>query len=60
MPATMDKDGNATVTCDCGKPIIIADKNGMFCEDLCGYEESKKAAELVESVILLCSTGLER
>jgi len=51
MPFTMDEKGNASVTCDCGKPIVIADKYGMFCEDLCGYEESKKAALVISQTI---------
>ena len=51
MPTTMDKDGNATVTCDCGKPITFVDKYGMFCEDLCGYEESIKAEKILTAMI---------
>jgi len=27
----------------CGKPITVSNKYGMFCEDLCGLEESKRA-----------------
>ena len=42
----------AFVYCDdCGKPLIVVNKNGMFCEDLCGYEESKKAGEQVDALI---------
>ena len=54
MPAKIDKDGNATVTCDCGKPIIMANKYGMFCEDMCGYEESKQAEIVITNMIERC------
>ena len=42
----------AFVYCDdCGKPLTVVNKNGMFCEDLCGYEESKKAGEQLDVLI---------
>jgi len=30
---------------DCGKPLTFVDENGMFCEDRCGYEQSRRARE---------------
>jgi len=51
MPATMDKNGNVKALCECGKPLTQVDKYGMFCEDMCGYEESKEADKLIESII---------
>lgn len=36
--------GHINISCDqCGKPITKSNKYGMFCEDLCDLEESKKA-----------------
>jgi len=26
---------------ECGKPIIVTNKYGMFCKDLCGLKEAK-------------------
>ena len=55
MPAIMDDKGNVEVTCDCGKRITVTNKYGMFCEDMCGYEESIKADKLIENMIhMLC------
>ena len=52
MPATMDDKGNVTVTCDdCGKPIVSSNEYGMFCEDKCRLEESKKAKAKIEEFI---------
>ena len=45
MAATVDEEGNALITCDCGKPIVRANEFGMFCEDKCGMKESIKIAE---------------
>lgn len=52
MPFTMDEKGNASVTCDCGKPIVTANEYGMFCEDMCGYEESKRASKILDALII--------
>ena len=51
MPATIDKDGNASVTCDCGTKLCIMDMYGMFCEDMCGHAESVVAHEGLEKLI---------
>ena len=53
MPAKakMDNNGNITITCECGKPIIKSNKYGMFCEDECGLKESKKAKFKLNSLI---------
>lgn len=45
------EDGGIDVLCKCGKPIVISNEYGMFCEDMCGYEESKKAAEAMGPLI---------
>jgi len=38
------KNGNASLTCKvCGKPIVKSNKYGMYCENMCGLEEDKKA-----------------
>lgn len=40
------------ITCDkCGKPITVSNKYGMFCEDLCDLEESKKAKKTVDKLL---------
>jgi hypothetical protein len=44
------KTKNLEVTCECGKPIVVANKYGMFCEDMCGFKESKKAKKLVDDL----------
>ena len=42
----------AFVTCDyCGKPVVKADKYGMWCEDECGREDSIKALSEVEAIM---------
>jgi hypothetical protein len=42
----------AYVTCDdCGKPITVVTEIGMFCEDLCGIEESKGAGKEINALI---------
>lgn len=51
MPLTIDKNGNASATCDCGKPITVTNKYGMFCEDMCGLKESKEAGEFLDIFI---------
>ncbi len=45
------KGDEALVTCDCGKQLTRVDKYGMFCEDLCGHEESVAAEKIVEEAI---------
>jgi hypothetical protein len=43
---------NAHVFCDdCGKDLTVANVYGMFCEDLCGYEESVKASEQIDEMV---------
>ena len=51
MPITVDENGHADATCDCGKPITVTSKYGMFCEDMCGLKESKEAGEFLDSFI---------
>jgi len=51
MPLTIDENGHADATCDCGKPITVTSKYGMFCEDMCGLEEAKKAEEFVGNLV---------
>lgn len=36
---------------ECGKPLTVANEHGMFCEDMCGFEESKRAAKTVKKMI---------
>lgn len=51
--------GNYEIDCDmCGKPITEANKYGMFCEDLCGLEESEKAYKAVKDFIKDLAGGL--
>jgi len=52
MPVTIDDKGNASVTCDCGKPLTKVNEYGMFCDDMCGYEESIKASALLDAIIV--------
>ena len=35
----------------CGKPLVETTEFGMFCEDRCGYEESKKAMGQTKELI---------
>lgn len=43
---------NAHIFCDdCGKDITIANIYGMFCEDMCGYEESVESFKQVDEMI---------
>ena len=42
---------DAFATCDCGKDITITNEYGMFCEDICGYEESVEASKQVDDLI---------
>jgi len=51
MPATIDDKGNASVTCECGKPLTKVNEYGMFCDDMCGYKESIKASTLLDAII---------
>lgn len=47
---------NLKVECECGKPITVATKYGMFCEDLCGEEEARKYEGLIDDLTeRLCS-----
>jgi len=42
----------AYVYCDdCGKPLTVVHSVGMFCEDMCGFEESVKAGEEIDALI---------
>ena len=42
----------AYVYCDdCGKPLTISNEMGMFCDDLCGFEESAQAAKTIDALI---------
>jgi hypothetical protein len=43
---------------DCGKPVCVANKYGMFCEDHCGMEEAIKASKKLERVINAVVKGL--
>ena len=41
-----------TIKCQkCGKPIVHSNKYGMFCEDWCELEESKKSSKFLEKLI---------
>lgn len=56
MPVKIKKNKNKTVdvevTCDyCGKPITHTNEYGMFCDNYCGLEESKKAKEFWDEFI---------
>jgi len=51
MPAEIDNDGNVKANCECGKPLTNVNKYGMFCDDMCGYEESKETDETVTKII---------
>ena len=51
MPAIIDKQGDVTATCECGKELCMMDMYGTFCEDLCGHEESVIAHNNVEKLI---------
>jgi len=51
MPIAIDENGHADATCDCGKPITVTNKYGMFCEDMCGLKESKEADEFVSNLV---------
>jgi hypothetical protein len=43
---------DAHVFCDdCGKDITVSNVYGMFCEDMCGYDESVKAKQEVDVMI---------
>lgn len=43
---------NAHIYCDdCGKDITVSNEYGMFCEDLCGLEESIKAGKEIDKLI---------
>jgi len=43
---------NVDITCEIsGKPITVANKYGMFCEDMCGFEQEKEAYTLGMNLI---------
>ena len=54
--STAEEHEDGTISLDivceeCGKPIVESNEFGMFCEDRCGYEESKKAGKKIEELI---------
>ncbi len=56
MPTKIKKVGknkfDVEITCDtCGKPISVTNQYGMFCENLCGLEESKEAKKKVDKLL---------
>ena len=53
MPAIFDETtGNVEVTCDiCGERITHSNEWGMFCDNECGLEDSKKAKDEVMKMI---------
>ena len=51
---TKNSDGseNINLSCKvCGKPITKTNKFGMYCEDMCGLDEDKKAYEKIEKIM---------
>ena len=50
MPIEIKGD-QAFITCDCGKDITVSNEHGMFCEDMCGYEESLKVSKKIDTLI---------
>ncbi len=47
--------------CDmCGKPLTIGNDNGMFCEDMCGNEESIQANIQINSILDTVNSLLEK
>ena len=43
---------DAHVFCDdCGKDITVVNVYGMFCEDMCGYEDSIQAFDQTNEMI---------
>jgi hypothetical protein len=50
MPVKIEG-SHAHVTCECGKDITVTNVYGMFCEDMCGHEESVKASEETDKMI---------
>ena len=51
MPVLIDQHGNADATCGCGKPLTVTNKYGMFCEDMCDFEESKQVGDVMDSIL---------
>ena len=56
MSTTITKNPNGTFDiktgCEkCGKPLINVNEHGMFCEDYCGLEESRKAKKIIQNLI---------
>lgn len=44
--------GEWDITCAIsGKPIEISNENGMYCEDMCGEDNDKKAGEELKDML---------
>lgn len=41
----MEEEKKIVMKCECGKPITIVNKYGMFCEDKCGYKMSREISD---------------
>ena len=37
-----------TLLCECGKPLILSNEWGTFCEDRCGEKKSKAAFKYIK------------
>lgn len=47
-----DKSYDGTVACRvCGKPVVVQNRFGMFCEDRCGEATAKKADDLLSKMM---------
>jgi hypothetical protein len=44
---------NVTITCECGKPLVKANEDGMFCEDDCGLEQAREAKAKIMDMMRL-------
>jgi hypothetical protein len=52
MPEEINDSSELSVVCDnCGKQLTVCNEYGMFCENLCELEDSKKAANQLDSLI---------
>jgi len=52
IKVTEPKPGHLWLNCDqCGKPVSKTNEYGMFCEDMCGLEESKKGFDELRKVM---------
>lgn len=47
MPTPEERE-QGPIFCNCGKELIYCDVYGMFCEDLCGYEDAKERHEKMQ------------